>query len=572
MKVNFQKAFVSGVERIAAWADLLDAINVFPVADGDTGRNLIISLTPLRKLDHNSEKIIKKLLLSARGNSGIIAARFFSGFLTADSLEKIPQAVKLGRDLAWKAVREPQKGTMLTVFDTLVEITGKKSIEANPESISGLIDHLQKSVYSTTDHLPRLKEAGVVDAGALGMFIYLEGFFNSLIENVNRFLPLTSIFKNRLKISASFEEGKQKHYCIDTVIRSGDDIEEQIKSLSELGDSVVVIPDNDILKIHLHSDDKELVRKKVESFGSLIQWSDEDLENQIQNFKLNQKEQAIHIMTDAAGSVTREDSVNLGMTLLDSYITAGEESMPETFFNPSDLYSMMKSGAKTSTSQASEFERHQYYQSALDQYGNVLYLCVGSFYTGNYDIAIDWKGKNDPENRFSVIDTGAASGRLGILAIATAIYSSKTDDPERVIKFAETAVSICREYIFIDRLKYLAQGGRMSKTSAFFGDVLHMKPVITPTPEGAKKIGLVRNPDDQIKLIFEKLDESIDKKSSALIMVEYTDNREWVSEKVKTKIEKDYPESTVLLRPLSLTSGVHTGPGTWAVAFIPETV
>jgi len=572
MKVNFQKAFVSGVERIAAWADLLDAINVFPVADGDTGRNLTISLTPLRKLDHNSEKIIKKLLLSARGNSGIIAARFFSGFLTADSLEKIPQAVKLGRDLAWKAVREPQKGTILTVFDALAEVTGKKSIEASPEYISELIDHLQKTVYSTTDQLSRLKQANVVDAGALGMFIYLEGFFNSLIGNVTDFLPLTSIFKNRLKISASFQEGKQKHYCIDTVIRSGDDIEQQIKSLSELGDSVVVIPDNDILKIHLHSDDKELVRKRVESFGSLIQWSDEDLENQIQNFKPDQKEQAIHIMTDAAGSVTREDSVNLGITLLDSYITAGEESMPETFFNPSDLYAMMKSGVKASTSQASEFERHQYYQSALDQYSNVLYLSVGSFYTGNYDIAIDWKSNNDPEDRFSIIDTGAASGRLGILAIATAIYSGKTDDPGRVIKFAETAVNNCREYIFIDRLKYLAQGGRMSKTGAFFGDVLHMKPVITPTPDGAKKIGMVRNPDDQIKLIFEKLDESIDKKSSALIMIEYTDNREWVSEKVKAKIEKKYPAATVLLRPLSLTSGVHTGPGTWAVAFIPETV
>ncbi|MFO7560795.1 MAG: DegV family protein [Desulfobacterales bacterium] len=570
--MNFQKAFVSGVERIAAWADLLDAINVFPVADGDTGRNLIISLTPLRTLDHHSEKTIKKLLLSARGNSGIIAARFFSGFLTADSLEKIPQAAKLGRDLAWKAVRDPQKGTMLTVFDTLAEITGKKSIEATPECMSELVDHLQKTVYSTTEHLSRLKEAGVIDAGALGMFIYLEGFFNSLIGNVNPFLPLTELFKNRLRISASFEEGEHKHYCIDTVIRSGEDLEEQMKSLSELGDSVVVIPDKDILKIHLHSDDKELVRKKVESFGSLIQWSDEDLEYQIQKFKPNQKEKAIHIITDAAGSVTREDAVNLGMTLLDSYITAGEESMPETFFNPSDLYHMMKSGVRASTSQASEFERHQYYQSALDQYRNVLYLCVGSFYTGNYDIAADWKRKHDPENRFSIIDTGAASGRLGILAIATALYSGKTDDPEKVVNFAQTAVNKCREYIFIDRLKYLAQGGRMSKTGAFFGDVLHMKPVITPTPEGAKKIGLIRNPDDQIKLIVEKLDESIDKKSSALIMVEYTDNREWVSEKVKAEIETRYPASTILLRPLSLTSGVHTGPGTWAVAFIPETI
>jgi hypothetical protein len=208
----------------------------------------------------------------------------------------------------------------------------------------------------------------------------------------------------------------------------------------------------------------------------------------------------------------------------------------------------------------------------MEQYENVLYLCVGSFYTGNYNIAMEWKREHDPADRFTVIDTGAASGRLGILAIAAAIYSGKTDDACKVKKFVETAVNQCREYIFIDRLKYLARGGRMSKTGAFFGDALHMKPVITPTPDGAKKIGLVRNPEDQIKLVLNKLEESIDRQSSALIMVEYTDNQDWVSENVKTIIEKTYPSSTILFRPLSLTTGVHTGPGTWAVAFIPETV
>ena len=81
---DIKDAFVLGVERVAAWSDVLDDINVFPVADGDTGRNLIISLTPLRYLEKDQGNIIHKLLLSARGNSGNIAARFFSGFLTAD--------------------------------------------------------------------------------------------------------------------------------------------------------------------------------------------------------------------------------------------------------------------------------------------------------------------------------------------------------------------------------------------------------------------------------------------------------------------------------------------------------
>ncbi len=79
----------------------------------------------------------------------------------------------------------------------------------------------------------------------------------------------------------------------------------------------------------------------------------------------------------------------------------------------------MRDGVKVSSSQASEFERHQYYERILAQYKEVLYICVGSAYTGNYDIAMEWKKKNDPDNRLTVIDTGFASGRLGIIAIAT---------------------------------------------------------------------------------------------------------------------------------------------------------
>ena len=81
METDFQEAHISGMERIAAWSDLLDAINVFPVADGDTGRNLLTSLTPLRQPATDHAELIRRLLLSARGNSGNIAVQFFAGFL-----------------------------------------------------------------------------------------------------------------------------------------------------------------------------------------------------------------------------------------------------------------------------------------------------------------------------------------------------------------------------------------------------------------------------------------------------------------------------------------------------------
>ncbi len=122
MKTDFGKAYVAGVECLAAWSELLDQINVFPMADGDTGRNLVISLAPLRQFQPDREELIHALLLSARGNSGNIASSFFSGFLTAESKNNLLDSVKKGQALAWKAVNEPQAGTMLTVFDELVRV------------------------------------------------------------------------------------------------------------------------------------------------------------------------------------------------------------------------------------------------------------------------------------------------------------------------------------------------------------------------------------------------------------------------------------------------------------------
>jgi dihydroxyacetone kinase-like predicted kinase len=126
MDASFAPALIAGVERVTAWADLLDEINVFPVADGDTGRNLVVSIAPLRRIALGREQTVRELLLSARGNSGNIAARFFSGLLMADALENIAEAIRQGRDRAWQAVLDPRPGTMLTVFDALVTAMAEK--------------------------------------------------------------------------------------------------------------------------------------------------------------------------------------------------------------------------------------------------------------------------------------------------------------------------------------------------------------------------------------------------------------------------------------------------------------
>ena len=568
MMKNFRQAIIAGVERLTAWADILDRINVFPIADGDTGRNLVISLALLRRSDQDGEVAASDLLLSARGNSGNIASSFFQRFIKSTSLENLPDAIRLGRDCAWQSVPDPRPGTMLTFFDSLAAaIPDAESLLAS-DGIVEILAHLEAAVHDTTDQQPKLRKAGVVDAGALGMFLYFEGFLHFLAGSRLPFRPATETFQGRLHVLPNSGEDPGTGYCVDTVLRSGADAQEAGQMLDTLGESIIVTRKDEYLKIHFHTQDSKSARQRLAGLGQVIDWAEDDLYRQTSAFGSAGREPAIHVMTDAAGSLTRQEAQALGISLLDSYITIGDRCLPETYFNPGELYGAMRSGLKVATAQASVFERHQIYESVLSRHARALYLCVGSAFTGNYRAVMDWKREHDPDDRLMVIDTGAASGRLGVLALAVASYSFETGEAERVIAFARQAATRCEEYVFLDRLEYLAAGGRLSKAGAFFGDMLRMKPIVSPMAEGASKVGVVHNREEQLRFALNALDRSLQPEEKALIMLEYSDNRPWVEE-VKCDVAKRYPEARILVNPLSLTSGAHMGPETWAVAFLP---
>jgi len=151
-----------------------------------------------------------------------------------------------------------------------------------------------------------------------------------------------------------------------------------------------------------------------------------------------------------------------------------------------------------------------------------------------------------------------------VLAVAARARESEAGP---VVDFARQAVARCEEYVFLDRLEYLAAGGRLSKTKAYFGDTLCMKPIITPTAAGVRRVGVARNRKEQLRFAFDALARALRHDSKALIMMEYSDNRSWLEE-VSVDVARSYPEAAISVRPLSLTSGAHMGPGTWALAFL----
>jgi len=563
-------ALIAGYERIVVWADILDRINVYPVPDGDTGRNLVITLSPLRNKPLNLETVIKEILLSARGNSGNIAAQFLAGVLGCNNLENLSESVKVGRDLAYNAVPIPQPGTMLSLYDVLATALQQFPPDDSGMWIKEIIPKLEEAVKMTTAQLPELKEAGVVDAGALGMLVFLDPLLTLLAGREVQHSSFMNDLKEALFLSDTWQGGKFQGYCLDVVLKVEQEEPEVMKHILNVGESLVTIYEGDHLKLHLHAKDREKVKQDLSYMGAIVRWAEDDLAEQTFRFCESPKNQRVHIMTDAAGSMSRDLSQKLGVTLLNSYITIGTLCLPETYIDPAKLFTAMKAGVKVSTCQASVAERNEIYNNLIQLYDRIIYLCVGSFYTGNYQEALKWKAAHDLKNRMTIIDTGLASGKLGLVVRVTAELANNVSNQLEIVSIAEMAIQNVKEYIFLDRLQFLAAGGRMSKTGAFFGDAFHIKPIISPFSDGARKIGVVRTTKEQVKFAFQRLEQELPKEGKATLLLEYSDNRAWLEKEIKPEIEGRFPQIRVHMQLISLTSAAHMGPGSWGIAFLPE--
>ncbi|WP_028584018.1 DegV family protein [Desulfogranum mediterraneum] len=600
-------SYGAGYSCLAAWSELLDRINVFPVADGDTGVNLRLSLAPLR--EPSAGNLRSQLARSASGNSGNIAAAFFRELVSADHPEELPQKVALGRAAAWAAVADPREGTMLSVFSALDRVlaSGEPLEELHPR----IMAELQEAVATGVRQLPQLEAAGVVDAGGLGMLLFFEGFFACLLEREEPSGAILDRFSGQLTINSAYrpeplEQGwghpgrsaaaSAPSFCVDAVLATELDQNQVREQLGPWGDSLVVLTaeladtadtadgadaGEPAVKFHIHTRAPEELRLAMAQVGALRHWSEERIEQPLGSPSLRPEsplsagsgtpagsEAPVRIVTDGAGSLTRALAREHAITLLDSYIVTRERAVPETLCPAGEIYRLLAAGTKVTTAQASRYERHQHYQSLCQRFSRCLYLCVGSAFTGNHQVASRWQQQHDPEGRLTVLDSGAASGRLALIALLTARLAQKGASYTSVLACARELIDSAREYVFIDQLKYLVAGGRVSRAGGFFADLLHCKPVVTPGHRGVRRLGMVHSRGGQLAFSLKELARECDGAARPLILLQYSDNRAWLAREVEPRVRSCYPGAELLTTPLSLTSGVHMGPGTWSLAVV----
>ncbi|WP_339192950.1 DAK2 domain-containing protein [Aeribacillus sp. FSL W8-0870] len=319
---RFAEMVIQGANHLSNNAKVVDALNVFPVPDGDTGTNMNLSITAGAKevQKHVSSNIgsvagafAKGLLMGARGNSGVILSQLFRGFAKAvegkESInaDEFAKAFQAGVDTAYKAVMKPVEGTILTVAKDAAKKAVKtaKSTDDLTIVMEEVVKEAKESLKRTPELLPVLKEVGVVDSGGQGLVFIYEGFLAELKgEKISESPKLPSMDK---LVSAEHHKNAQSHintedikygYCTEFMVRFEKEKEpfsekKFREDLSRFGDSLLVIADDELVKVHIHSEQPGEVLTYGQRYGSLLNMKIENMREQHSTIVNNQTENVL---------------------------------------------------------------------------------------------------------------------------------------------------------------------------------------------------------------------------------------------------------------------------------------
>ncbi|MGG0049818.1 DAK2 domain-containing protein [Bacillus atrophaeus] len=305
----FAEMILSGSQNLSQNAGVVDALNVFPVPDGDTGTNMNLSMTSgAREVEHLETSDIGKvgialskgLLMGARGNSGVILSQLFRGFSKSIEQKKeinaneFAAALQAGVDMAYKAVMKPVEGTILTVAkDAAKEAVAAAQKETDIiKLMEAVTEEAEASLNRTPDLLPVLKEVGVVDSGGKGLLCVYEGFLASLkgeTVSAKTALPslddMVSAEHHKSAQSMMSTEDIEYGFCTEVMVRLDQDKrefnEETFRNdLSRFGDSLLVIADDTLAKVHVHAEEPGNVLNYAQNYGELIKIKIENMREQ----------------------------------------------------------------------------------------------------------------------------------------------------------------------------------------------------------------------------------------------------------------------------------------------------
>lgn len=591
---HIYNSFLSGFLSIRKEREHINSINVFPVADGDTGNNLVrtIKLIVSRlKSDRSASKVLNDIaelsLESARGNSGIIFSQYLNGLaintngkdtLTIHDFAEAAQKAVL---TAYEAMENPVEGTILTVLSAW-----SNAIYSNSSEKTSLEQVFEKALATarvvlgkTKEQLPVLKDNDVVDAGAMGVISFLEG-----VELMRFQGPIPIILRKSLgedqHISGIFStptshkthSDLKYRYCTEILIDHPRISTKNIKNkLKDHGDSLIVSKGLNKSRIHIHSNRPQDIVEIMRKYGSLVEQKADDMFRQEQS--VNSPISSTAILTDSIADIPLEILDKYQIHVLNLKLNWDEEEyIDKITITPEHFYKMQQTrGSFPGSSLPTESMISTTYQYLTDHYKNLLVLSVSKALSGTCtQMEKVAEVFNKDEKRITVINTCLNSVAQGLLVQEIGREAAKGTSCEKLIELAEDLKKRIKIYVSVSTFKFMVKGGRVSPLKGFLASFLNLKPIISLDENGKGRAfdkafsqkGLTK----KIIRIIEETEKHKGIESYAIVQADAEEKAEYFSEMIKSTINK----SPDYISEISPIVGMHSGKGAIAIAVLEK--
>lgn len=580
--------FIAGAKKILENQIELNKINVFPVKDGDTGTNLastiravIDSIHPNKSYKVTADLIAEATLINARGNSGIIFAQFMYGLSNETgnhgtiTLSQFAESIKKSVRYVYEAVANPIEGTMLTVIKDWADFIYENRLthDFNQLLIKSKVV-LEKSLIETKSKLEILAKANVVDAGAKGFVLFIEGIIEFILNS-----DLRHLLKSKTEIVLF--SGIQDHvaeeithrYCTEAILKNVKlDSQALNDFLTSYGDSIVVAGSDKTKRIHIHTDKPADLFYNLKDYGTITFQKADDMVRQSE--AVYNRKWKIALVTDSTCDLSSELIDQYQINVLPININFGDNHyLDKVTIHPEQFYKQLDSSKEfPKTAQVNEKAFVNLYSHLASHYDSVIAIHLtdkfsGTFYSSQKAAQAISKEFN---KSISVINSKNISGALGLLVLRIAQAIEAGYQHDKIVEMAEKWITDSRIFVSVKTLKYMVRGGRVSHFKGFIARLLNVNPIVSMDENGkALAFGKTYSQKSNMEKVMEHIKTISQNKTFWNYVVLHANNDEgaqWYTQRMKLLTGKE-PTSVVNISPVI---GANAGVGAASVAFMFE--
>lgn len=502
------KAIQAGGNRVIESRRQLNSINILPVADADTGNNLSALMRSINEIegfeDNEKEKsiayvlqtIAHKALEGSKGNSGMIFAQYFNGIAryyqsAQDDLALLVESLVNAVQDAYQAVQVPQEGTILTVM-RIWSHKLKAAIEENSllEALNKAKDEAKKALFNTKTQHDLLKQNNVVDAGAQGFYLFIEGLTETLINPKQIPNAKTETLKEDSNLSQphTFSLNPTYKYCMEITMTLFDNQSISKDALEVLGDSIVIVKGQQQAKVHLHTSHPKKTIAVIEKYGVPLHIKVDDMQQQYYDHNINK--QTIALATDSIADLPESIIEKYHIHILPLTILVDETGhLDKLTVDNSQIFDWMKTTNKDiSSSLPSQGQLIRFFENLEQVYDHLLFVTVSSALSGTYHAITNAVKQYQGRLNIQVVDSKLNSIAQGLLVKTAAEYIAQGMDINDLTKQLQEDSGRIRIYVAVSDLKPMIQSGRIPQKLGRFLQKIKLQPVVTLDKHGAGKL------------------------------------------------------------------------------------